>query len=60
NNVYALEKLASASTMAGIARFNTHARAGFDKSANHARCADLLGMDLEIFTRKLEAIAKLY
>ncbi|MDE6729384.1 MAG: iron-containing alcohol dehydrogenase [Oscillospiraceae bacterium] len=60
NHAYAMEKLASAGTMAGIAHFNAHARTSFDKSENHARCAELLGMDLETFTRKLEEIAKLY
>ncbi|MDE6706816.1 MAG: iron-containing alcohol dehydrogenase [Oscillospiraceae bacterium] len=57
-NDYALEKLASAGTMAGIAFSNAHA--SFDKSKNHARCAELLGMDLEILTKKLEAVSKLY
>ncbi|MDE6086852.1 MAG: iron-containing alcohol dehydrogenase [Oscillospiraceae bacterium] len=60
NHAYALEKLASAGTMAGIAHFNAHARTSFDKSKNHAHCAELLGMELELFTRKLEEIAKLY
>lgn len=55
---HALEKLASAGTMAEIAFFN--ARADFEKLENYVRCAELLNMDLEIFTQKLEAFSKLY
>ncbi|MDE5738456.1 MAG: iron-containing alcohol dehydrogenase [Oscillospiraceae bacterium] len=53
----ALEKLESASTMAGIAFFNANTS---PKKSNHIRCAKLLGMDLEILTQKLEAVSKLY
>lgn len=53
-----LEKLESAGTMAEIAFFN--ARADFEKPKNYARCAELLNMDLEIFTQKLEDFYQLY
>lgn len=59
NHAGALERLASAGTMAGIAFSN--ACASFSaESENHVRCAELLGMELELLTQKLEAIAKLY
>ncbi|MDE5769294.1 MAG: iron-containing alcohol dehydrogenase [Oscillospiraceae bacterium] len=53
-----LEKLESAGTMAEIAFFN--ARVNFEKPKNYVRCAELLNMDLEIFTQKLEDFYQLY